>query len=86
MTEYRCYTHGTEHIVLVGSYQGRDIYRCAVEARDVTQCERVAYRPLPRVPWRQRIMLPERATVERIMATLVVGFWIGVAVWARFFL
>ena len=31
-------------------------------------------------------MLPERATVERIMATLVVGFWIGVAVWARFFL
>ena len=93
MTEYRCYTHGTEHIVLVGSYQGRDIYRCAVEARAPggsgcigTQCERVAFRPLPRVPWRQRMMLPERATIERIMATLVVGFWIGVAVWVRFFL
>ena len=72
--------------MLVGSYQGRDIYRCAVEARDGTQCARVAYQPLPRVPWRQRMMLPERATIERIMATLVVGFWIGVAVWVRFFL
>ena len=32
------------------------------------------------------MMLPERATIESIMATLVVGFWIGVAVWVGFFL
>ena len=86
MTEYRCYTHGTEHIVLGGSYQGRATYRCAVETGDGTHCRRIAIPPPPRVPWRRRIMLPSRPTVERIMVTLVVGFWIGVAVWVEFIL
>ena len=86
MTEYRCYTHGTEHIVPGWSYQGRDTYRCAVDTGDGTQCRRIALPPPPRVRWRRRIMLPERSTVERIMCTLVVGFWIGVWIWVGFIL
>ena len=29
--------------------------------------------------------LPERAVIERIGATLIIGFWIGLAVWLIFF-
>ncbi len=36
--------------------------------------------------WRGRVWLPERATIERIMVTLVVGFWIGALIWVRFVL
>ena len=31
--------------------------------------------------WRGRVWLPERATVERIMCTLVIGFWISALFW-----
>lgn len=31
---------------------------------------------------RGRVWLPERATVERIMCTLVIGFWISALAWA----
>lgn len=31
--------------------------------------------------WRHRVWLPERATVEYIMCTLVVGFWISAIFW-----
>ena len=32
--------------------------------------------------WRGRLWLPERATVEGIMCTLVIGFWISALAWA----
>ena len=32
--------------------------------------------------WRRRLWLPERAIVERIMCTLVIGFWVSALAWA----
>lgn len=31
--------------------------------------------------WRGRVWLPEWATIERIMVTLVIGFWISALFW-----
>ena len=63
-------------------------HRCEAVLRDGETCGRTGLLPPYRLPWHTRIYdrLPERATVECIMSTLVIGFWIGAFVWVRFFL
>ena len=87
MSEPSCSIHGTEHVSRVhhdARYDPQFVrHRCAAGTGDGTTCGRVALCPPSRAPWRARITLPERATVERIMCTLVVGFWIAVWIWAE---
>ena len=92
MTGHRCDTHGTEHIVPFPAPQGHDLYRCITDTGGGRKCMRIALPPPPSVPMRRRLSLtlsniiPSRAAVEWTMTTLVVGFWIGVWVWVKFFL
>ena len=88
MSEPTCSVHGPEHIVALHFDPELARHRCAADAGDGTKCGRIALLPPPRLPWHVRLYdrLPERATVERIMCTLVIGFWIAAFVWARFFL
>ena len=90
MFERSCDIHGTEHVVPHPQFMH---HRCAVATGDGTTCGRIALPspprvPPPRLPWHIRIYdrLPERATVECIMCTLVIGFWIGAFIWVRFVL
>ncbi len=84
----RCPVHGPEHVASDWVRPGTLAYRCTVETGDGTRCGPIERPPPPRLPWHIRIYhrLPERATVEWTMTTLVIGFWIGVLVWIRFFL
>ena len=63
-------------------------HRCEAVTRRGETCGRTGLLPPPRLPWHTRLycMLPERATVERIMCTLVIGFWISALIWVRFVL
>ena len=83
-----CPDHGPEHVAVDPVAPGTVAYRCTVETGDGTTCGPITLPPPPRLPWTTRLYdkLPRRATVECIMSTLVIGFWIGVLVWARFFL
>ena len=83
-----CPDHGPEHVAVDSVASGTVAFRCTVEAGDGTTCGPITLPPPPRLPWSTRLRgrLPRRATVECIMSTLVIGFWIGVLVWARFFL
>ena len=88
MPGVRCPDHGPEHVALDSVAAGAVAFRCTVETGDGATCGPITRPPPPRLPWstRLRSRLPRRATVECIMSTLVIGFWIGVLVWARFFL
>ena len=92
MTGYRCVTHGTEHVVPFRAPHGQDLYRCMADTSNWRKCMSIALPPPPTVPMRRRLsltlsyMIPPRAVVEWTMVTLVVGFWIGAAVWLRIFL
>lgn len=81
-----CSLHGPEHVASDWVTPGTLAYRCTVETGDGTRCGPITLPPPPRMPWSFRLycMLPERAIVERIMCTLVVGFWIGALIWVRF--
>lgn len=88
MAGVRCPDHGPEHVAVDSVAAGAVAFRCTVEAGDGATCGPITRPPPSRLPWsvRLRSRLPRRATVECIMSTLVIGFWIGVLVWARFFL
>ena len=88
MAGVRCPDHGPEHVAVDSFAAGTVAFRCTVETGDGTTCGPITRPPPPRLPLttRLRSRLPRRATVECIMSTLVIGFWIGVLVWARFFL
>ena len=92
MTGYRCVTHEAEHVVPFPAPRGQDLYRCIADTGGGRKCMRIALPPPPSVPMHRRLSLalsktiPSRAAVEWTMTTLVVGFWIGVLVWLRFFL
>lgn len=81
-----CPIHGPEHVACDWVTPGTLAYRCTVETGDGTRCGLITRPPPRRLPWHIRIYdrLPERATVERIMCTLVVGFWICALIWVRF--
>ena len=83
MSEPSCSIHGTERVITVHLDPQLARHRCAVDAGEGTKCGRIALPRPPRLPWRARMMLPSRPTVERIMCTLIVGFWIGVWIWAE---
>lgn len=82
-----CPVHGPEHVAVDSVAPGTVAYRCTVETGDGTMCGPITSPPPPRLPWsaRLRSTLPKRATVECIMSTLVIGFWISVLIWFRFF-
>ena len=87
MSAPSCDIHGTAHVTRDPQRVG---YRCAAATGDGTTCGRIALPspprvPPPRLPWHIRIYdrLPERATVECIMCTLVIGFWISALIWVR---
>ena len=92
MTGYRCVTHGAEHVVPFLAPREQDLYRCIADTGGARKCMSIALPPPPTVPMGRRLrltlsyMIPPRAVVEWTMVTLVVGFWIGAAVWLRFFL
>ena len=88
MSEPSCFIHGTEHVVRVHLDPQLARHRCAADTKDGTRCGRIALPPPPRLSWHTRVMLmlPSRPTVERIMCTLIVGFWIGLWIWAEFVL
>ncbi len=88
MSEPSCSIHGTEHVVRVNLHPRLPKHRCAADTGDGTKCRRIAFPPPPRMTWHERVMLmlPDRPTVERIMATLIVGFWIALWIWAQFIL
>ena len=89
MSEPSCSIHGTERAIAVHLDARYDPqfarHRCAADTGDGTTCGRIALPPPPRLPWHTRVMLmlPSRPTVERIMCTLIVGFWIGLWIWAE---
>ena len=84
MSEPSCSVHGTELAIHVHLDPQLARHHCAANTGDGAKCGRIALPPPPRLPWHTRVMLmlPERATVERIMPTLIVGFW----TWAEFIL
>ena len=88
MPGVRCPDHVPEHVAVDSVAAGAVAFRRNVETGDGTTCGPITRPPPPRLPWSTRLRrrLPRRATVECIMSTLVIGFWIGVLVWARFFL
>ena len=81
-----CSVHGPERVAWDSVAPGTLAYRCTVETGDGTRCGPITLPPPPRLPWRVRVydMLPERATVECIMCTLVIGFWISALFWVPF--
>ncbi|MDE0652433.1 MAG: hypothetical protein OXI26_02110 [bacterium] len=80
--------HGPEHVTWDEVAPSTLAYRCTVETDDGTRCGPITLPPPLGLPWSVRFycMLPERATLERIMCTLVIGFWIGALIWVRFVL
>ncbi len=88
MPAVSCSVHGPQHVAWDWGAPGQLAYRCTVETGDGTRCGPITLPPPPRLPWSVRIYdrLPERATVECIMCTLVIGFWIGAFIWVRFVL
>ena len=82
-----CPVHGPERVAWDWETPGTLAYRCTAMTGDRKRCGPITLPPPPPRPWHARVydMLPQRATVERIMCTLVVGFWIGAAVWGSFF-
>lgn len=83
MPGVRCPNHGSAHVAVDSVAAGTVAFRCTVETGDDTTCGPITLPPPPRLPWTTRIYdkLPRRATVECIMSTLVIGFWISAMFW-----